>query len=535
LSGGGEPRTIASLSSVVRLDFHPDGTQLAAARETPSEVVIIDVGTGQAIQKLPHASAPRDVAWQPAGQLIAVASGQSIHVWEASTGDRMAELEGHQNVVERVIFNQFGDLIAGFGWDNRVCLWHPPVRFPLVTAPGRNWIQFSEDDRWLAGADADGEVGIWEVAHGSELRSLHSRICDAAQYASHPDKGTYCVAFHPGGSLLASGHVDGVRFWTPETSGEPLAFLPLPYVSACFFHTDPRMFVTGSQSGVTGWPIEIGDDGSLRLGPPQWLDALGTGATYRCRRLGICGDGSLLAAVLNPEAEAMLFDLRSPGRRIKLDGSIDGDAIAVSRDRQWVATGSWNPSSSSSSNVRIWRSDGQLVKELPIGDAFVEFQPSGEWLLAGSEQEYCLWRVGTWERGPNLRRSGACNRGPLAFTEDGTVAAIASTTHEVQLVEVPTLRPLATLSVPRSLKAPIVGLCFGPDNRRLAAACQGNVIQVWDLAKLWKQLEELHLRPSSLVRFLPRNTPAVVPVKFANAREAESTSSSMFPMFRQDF
>jgi WD40 repeat protein len=61
----------------------------------------------------------------------------------------------------------------------------------------------------------------------------------------------------------------------------------------------------------------------------------------------------------------------------------------------------------------------------------------------------------------------------------------------VQLIDPPTGRPLATLAAPDPQL--ISWLCFSPDGGRLAVACEGRVVQVWDLRSIRRKLAAMNL------------------------------------------
>src|SRR5262249_15447864 len=97
------------------------------------------------------------------------------------------------------------------------------------------------------------------------------------------------------------------------------------------------------------------------------------------------------------------------------------------------------------------------------------------------------WRVGCWERG---RRSAGL--WPLAFARGGSVLALATKQNTVGLLDpADPDREFATLTAPARRR--LTWLCFSPDGSRLAAACLGHTIQLWDLRLLRQQLEALGL------------------------------------------
>ncbi len=112
--------------------------------------------------------------------------------------------------------------------------------------------------------------------------------------------------------------------------------------------------------------------------------------------------------------------------------------------------------------------------------------------MAGGQRAYRFWEVGSWEPGPILPRDRLEEWiGPLAFTPDGRMLAISRSLQRVQLVDLTTLREVATLSAADA--QPIQWLCFSPDGSRLAAAADNHTSQLWDLRAIRRQLAEIGL------------------------------------------
>src|SRR5262249_13836713 len=125
-------------------------------------------------------------------------------------------------------------------------------------------------------------------------------------------------------------------------------------------------------------------------------------------------------------------------------------------------------------------------------NANVVFTPDGRWLVTGAAHEYRFWKVGSWERGPVLPRERSdTSVPPLAFTRDGKILAVCISPRQVRLLDVATARELASLTAPDSQR--VFHLCFSPDGGQLAASCDNQAIQVWDLRELRRHLAGMGL------------------------------------------
>src|SRR5262249_14934005 len=146
---------------------------------------------------------------------------------------------------------------------------------------------------------------------------------------------------------------------------------------------------------------------------------------------------------------------------------------------------------------KVWDARGgrpvwELPPDLGQGDAEVAFSPDGQWLVTAVAQACRFWRVGSWGPGPVLPREEAGSRfPPLAFTPDGQALAFPLSARQVPLLASPPLRELAPLVAPAPQR--VFHLCFSPAGRQLAAACDRQRIQVWDLRELRRGLAGMGL------------------------------------------
>src|SRR5437899_9958003 len=100
---------------------------------------------------------------------------------------------------------------ASPGWDNTTRFWDGFNSQPLVTMSLPGFGGFSGDGTRVTVGGA-----IWEIAEGSECRTLHGH--------QGSDKGPWSIDFSPDSRLLATASGDGVRLWEAAT-GKELAWL----------------------------------------------------------------------------------------------------------------------------------------------------------------------------------------------------------------------------------------------------------------------------------------------------------------------
>ncbi len=216
----GSSQTLASLgfkaSSVLGLDWHPDGTLLAASGHTGVKVwQSADWGAEPEFVEVPGAS--MDVAWSLDGRYLASGNlDRTLTV--VSWGNPPPWLmQGFPGKVRQVAWaapmeNQPSMVAAacvegvtvwrrqGPGWENRVLEKHGGT----VVA-----IAFHPTKCLLASAAQDGQLCLWQKAKG-----LQQTLKGVAS-------GFSAMAWHPHGTYLAAGGDQGeLLIWKPEVRGQ---------------------------------------------------------------------------------------------------------------------------------------------------------------------------------------------------------------------------------------------------------------------------------------------------------------------------
>lgn len=413
--------------------FSPDGRRLASVGEDPSLIIISDATSGQELFRLPgHEGSATSVAFSPDGLLLASGSfGGVVRIWDAGTGQLLlSPISGHVAPISGVAFcPPEGQHLATASYDRLVKIWDVTTGELVRALPGHTGLvvglAFSHDGRRLASGGEDKTVKLWDTATGQELLNLrgHTSLCQ-------------CVTFSPDGRRLASTSLDAIRIWdaTPLTGSEGLK-------SSTLLH------------GGEVWSVAFSMDG-LHLASAGWDETV---------------------KLWNPTTGALVRTHPHSGQVFQ---------VAFSPDSKYLAATSAAPPTRSTL-LKIWdAATGQEAQTFPDDSPpfCVTFSPDGQYLLKeGAGHTIRVWEARTG-RATGILGRHADDIWCLKFSPDGRRLVSASGDFTVLLWDAIHLdqeqMPLPVIS----LRVGGFGdrVTFTPNSRQLVTGGEDHTVKVWD-------------------------------------------------------
>ncbi len=473
--------------------FHPLGTRLASVSNDLT-VKVWDLTSKQVVYTLEgtegtHAATASGVAFSPDGRLLAAGSdGGTVILCNATTGDVLRRLHGHDRMAVCLAFSPDSRLLATGDWTGMLRVWDAHTGEPLWSKEGdgrtMSAVAFSPDGRCQATAGYDRLVKLWEVVSRSELRRWRAHDCIVLG-----------LAFSKNGKRLATigGEDKTVKLWDPLTAREILKLRGHTYFGACVaFSPDGRRLASSALDGT----IRIWD--ASPVGPNDQQELLTLAHDDEVWSVAFSPDGQRIAsssfdktvriwvATTDATNGDCLYRLDHSSQVYLLAFSRDGKRLAsISRDKKaWI----WNPTTGEL--LRTFRSPNNHLYG-------VAFSPDGQYLLVddvggkefkeGGNHAVAVWDVSADQAEP--KEVGIVGRHSedvwsLKFSPNQKLLASGSNDGTVKLWLWDAARPGQPQQPLHTFPVRNYGfgdcVAFTPNSQRLATAA-GDTVTIWDV------------------------------------------------------
>jgi WD40 repeat protein/tRNA A-37 threonylcarbamoyl transferase component Bud32 len=491
------------------LAWSPDGKLLASGSSDQTvrlwEAAL--VGQGEGIPPRCKTTLKADgsvaaLAFSPDGAILGAATGSSVVLWHAASGEQLQKLAGHTQEVHCLGFAPRGHYLATGSADKTVKLWKSNLpsaggkpRFELVTtltghAQPVLAVAFGPDGKTVASGSADKTVKLWEANKLGEPAA--PQLPCRATLKGHIERVT-SLSFSPDGKQLISGSWDGtLRLWLAATGSETavLGSTIRPVQSVTFAPDGKTVASAGAEGHVHLWEVSNSEPRSI-LGR---FDAFA---------VTFIPEGSTL--MVGGRAQMQMLDLSRNQVMQAFPAEFVGEVrLALSSDGRTLATAEGGMERVYPGRVRLWdltpSGDGKAPAgrcrlTLPghqHGASAVAFSPDGRTLATAEKtaHEYMneavlVWDVATGRRLHALKGHKWSVRS-LTFSPDGKLLASAEGSIWYNIPESVILWEVASGKEVAKLKGhwgPVNAVSFAADGKTIATASGDQQVMIWDLGE----------------------------------------------------
>lgn len=438
--------------------------------------------------------------FSPDGKLIAAGTGKTARIWNAQTGERLADTAARtqdvketsaSNFIHWVRFSPDSEQIVTGGvtrvWNARTG--QPLTELMQYREAGALAANFSPDGRFVATAFADAAARLWDVRPGktSPTRMFQGRLL-------------LTVDFSPNGKLVVSCG-DDVRVWNVETGvsiGEPIKYDQLR--SAKFSPNGERVLTT-SLTVARVWDAKTGQAVSTWMpheGPINSAEFSPDGkriitTTFFNTRIWSAESGVLLTGPVHNDGPISSPQFSSDGKRIvsvSSFGSQTGMRVLDSENGRVICENrvpsGWGKFSrdgkrilTASSRLQVWDSETCKIIDNQ-GAAFAEFgrlTANRSRVVTNFDHHALIWNASNGElrAEPGIVRE----RFTLARTSPDGARSVNASNTDVTIRDIETGRPLTDVLRHESN---VTAAEFSPDGRRIVTATATGTLRVWDVA-----------------------------------------------------
>lgn len=227
-----------------------------------------------------HQSYIVDLIFHPKNQILAsAAADQNIRIWSMQNYQEKVRLQGHQNIITKILFR--GDRLISGSWDYSVRVWDWRKGMELSKLVGKpTWILdlvWLENSLTLATLGADQYITLWDMeeltrgqswyAHGAEKLILNPDTEELMSLNDHqiyvwqgdqikfkltydPAKITQIKISHNGNFLITAAADQTVSLWSMEKQQCDQTFTLTQPITALAIFPNHRFFVLGDTQGT---------------------------------------------------------------------------------------------------------------------------------------------------------------------------------------------------------------------------------------------------------------------------------------------
>ncbi len=400
------------------------------------------------------------VAFSRHGSRLASGSDDAtVRLWDASTGELLQTLAGHQFVVTGVAWSYDDSRIASSSRDGMVRIWDAAAGLMLHSLTSQDgWftcVAFSSDGNIAAGS-TNGSVWLWNVATGQLLHRLTGHSNEISS-----------VAFSIDGASIASGsHDHTVRLWCTATGRLQQTMVGHSNrVTSVGFTSDGACIVSGSSDRT----VRIWNAGTGR-----WLNNL-TEHDIGVNSLAFSGYGSRIAS--SDGNTVRVFDITTGQWLLSiLSSQAPVKCVAFSNSSTHIAYGDDDGS--------VWLRDGingrplHTLTQQDFGVNSVAFARDGACIASCSKgKTQRLWDIATGELLNTFSRLDLLVTS-IEYTAHGAYTVSGTRFNTILVWDTGTGKLLRTLT---GHQAGLTGIALSADGTRIASSSFDRTVRIWNI------------------------------------------------------
>lgn len=484
--------TIQAKGPVESVAYGPEGRRLLLG-SWDGTAQIVDLASGDDPLVITHGGFIHAVAFAPNGRLVATGGNDRIvRVWNATTGELVQTLEGHEDAVLSAAFSPDDRWLLSSSYDGTARLWDVASGTTLAVLQAHSWwvwqAVFSHDASQIVTAGQDGRAIVWSVHEdGSRVE------CEVLTEFSGHNGPVQTASFSPDGQEVVSGGEDGsVLIWKPsEVQPVDLAvrIAGLPEeapphrtlaghdaaVSCVTFSTDGRLIASSGNDNV----VKIWDAPSGKL-----IKTL-RGHGGRVRSCEFSSDGRYLLSGSH-DNQAKVWSLEGYREIRVLKGRLLEGHTDIVLSARFSPDGKQVVTSSRDRTARTWdAATGEILNVFSEGHEFlassaVFFKDGRRVLTAAGDNTVRMWDVSAGTQSILIEETGRIGALALSNSEQWIVTGSTSSSAQVFRVSDGTLLQTLAPELEPARQASVTALAFSADDRLLLVGDAHGHCRVWN-------------------------------------------------------
>ena len=443
---------------VYAVAFNPNGKTIAIAQQ--HNILILDVETGNELFTITGLTGIiHSISYSPDGKhIIADSMEDHLHIWDATTGLLIKEIEGYVNT--SVSFSPNGKYIvadtyileAQTGKELRKLEGHTDSVTHAV---------FSPDGKRIVTTSWDHTVRVWNVETGEELQKLEG----------HTDGVTH-AAFSPDGKYIVSTSVDKtIRIWQVDSLPVFFSVEKMKMIGTgkrTIFSNDGKKIISISYSDyydniIQIWDAKTGFELKRLIGHKRTINSI-----------ALSPDGQHIASA-SSDKSIRIWDIKTGELLSLIQGHNDEVyAVAYSPDGKYLA------SASSDETIRIWdATTGIEIKRIESEEEYIPsiiFSLDGRFIAAAAFMFIKIWNIDTGEEHKRIDTDNLVKH--VAYSPDGQYI-VAATDNDILRVWNATTGILVRKMVGHAKGINCVA--FSPNGEYIVSASEDSTVRIWNV------------------------------------------------------